>query len=227
MDAFLPQIAGWLVEHGPWIVALVAAVETAVFLGLLVPAEATVLTAAFLAERGLFPVEQVLAATVAGGLAGDQIGYLLGRYGGTRVVASDGRIGRLWRRHERATASLFRRHSVLAVSFARLISFVRTLMPWFAGMSRVPYGRFLAYDTLGVLVWAGASVALGYLAGGSWRLVADTLGTAFAIAAALGVGLVLLVRWRARRGRRGSGDATAPAVYAGGVEAGALADDDR
>src|SRR5690606_41580250 len=51
-------------------------------------------------------------------------------------------------------------------------------MPWCAGLSRMPYLRFLAYDLLGVLGWAGGSVALGYLAGESWKLIAGALGTA-------------------------------------------------
>ena len=66
---------------------VVTCAETAFFVGLLIPAEATILVAAFLAERGHFPVQTVLLATFCGGLLGDQIGYALGKYGGTRLVA--------------------------------------------------------------------------------------------------------------------------------------------
>ena len=126
---------------------LVSLAETAIFVGLLVPAEATVLVAAFLAGRGVFAVEAIFAAAFAGGLIGDQIGYLLGRFGGARIAARGGRLGRLWRRYEQATGALFRRRSALAVTLARFISFVRTLMPWFAGMTGMSYGRFLVYET--------------------------------------------------------------------------------
>jgi dephospho-CoA kinase len=186
-------------EVGPWIVFAVACIETALFVGLLIPAEATILVAAFLASRGHFTVTSVLAATFFGGLLGDQIGYALGRFGGTRLVAREGRVGRIWRRHEPRAARLFRKHASLSVSLARFISFVRTLMPWFAGMSGMGYGRFLAYDAIGVFGWAAASVALGYLAGESWEAAAHTLGTTSAII----VGLIVLVAamsvWRGRR----------------------------
>ncbi|MEX2281651.1 MAG: dephospho-CoA kinase, partial [Gemmatimonadota bacterium] len=136
-----------------------------------------------------FSVWIVFAATFFGGLLGDQAGYVLGRIGGTRLVAREGRLGRLWRRQAPRAERLFRKHAALSVTLARFISFVRTLMPWFAGMSRMPYGKYLAYDVLGVFGWAAASVALGYFAGESWELVANALGTTSAIV----VGVVLMV----------------------------------
>ena len=148
-ETLFQQLLSLLQEAGPWLVLLVTCTETALFIGLLVPAEATVLVASFLAYQGYFDLKHVLAATVGGALLGDQLGYLAGRLGGHRMAVSSGWIGRLWRRHERAAQRLFRRRSILAVSVARFISFVRTLMPWFAGMSRMSYGSYLAYDLLG------------------------------------------------------------------------------
>lgn len=79
MESLLRDIIGWLTAAGPEVVFVVVMTETAFFIGLLVPAEATVLVAAYLAERGTFELEHVLAATLLGGFAGDQIGYALGR----------------------------------------------------------------------------------------------------------------------------------------------------
>jgi len=178
VDSLLPSIIGLLIKIGPWVVFVVALAETAVFIGLLVPAEATVLIGAFLADQGYFEVEHIFAGAFAGALVGDQTGYLLGRYGGARFAGRGGRFGQIWSRYEVLTANLFRQRAALAVTVARFLSFVRTLMPWCAGMSRMPYPRFLAYDVLGVLGWAGGSVALGCLAGESWKLIAGALGTA-------------------------------------------------
>lgn len=197
MEPVPERLVALLIDAGPWLVFAVTASETALFIGLLVPAEATVLLAAFLADRGVFRIEHILAATLAGGFIGDQIGYMLGRFGGRRVTGR-GRLARLWRRYERAARTLFSRRSILAISFARFVSFVRTLMPWFAGMSRIPYRRFLFYDMLGVLGWGLGSVALGYLAGESWQLVAEWLGSASAavILVALFITFVVVRRRR-------------------------------
>lgn len=200
MESLLPAIIALLIKIGPWVIFAVALAETAVFFGLLVPAEATVLIGAFLADQGYFEVEQVLAGAFAGGLVGDQVGYLLGRYGGAQFAGRGGRIGRLWVRSEVTTANLFRRHAAVAVTLARFLSFVRTLMPWCAGLSRMPYPRFLVYDLLGVLGWACGSVALGYLAGESWKIIAGTLGTASALVLVLvALGAVIAAVRRRRR----------------------------
>jgi dephospho-CoA kinase len=199
VDSFLHDIIQLLLRLGPLIVFLVTAAETALFLGLLVPAEATVLVAAFLAQSGHFELSDVLIATLAGGLLGDQIGYALGRFGGRRAAARVGLIGRLWRRHEVRATLLFRQHSLLAVTLARFISFVRTLMPWFAGMTGMSYPRFLMYDLLGVLGWGVGSVAIGYLAGRSWQLAASALGTLSTVAFLL---IVAALAWLGVRTRR-------------------------
>jgi membrane-associated protein len=200
----LADITALLIALGPWIVFVVVLAETAIFVGLLLPAEATVLLAAFLAFRGVFPVEQILAATFFGGLIGDQVGYALGRYGGRRVVGSSGWAGRTWGRWEAAASILFQRRAALSVTLARFIGFVRTLMPWFAGMSRMSYGRFLAYDVVGVAGWAVGSVALGYLAGESWRVAADAVGAVTAALVAV-AGLAGLAVWLRRRAAAAAG----------------------
>jgi dephospho-CoA kinase len=202
VESLLHDIIQLLISVGPWIVLLVAATETALFIGLLVPAEATVLVAAFMANAGYFDLRQVLLATLIGGLAGDQIGYVLGRTAGRSVTARGGRLGRLWRQHEVRASVLFRQRALLAVTLARFISFVRTLMPWFAGMSRMPYGRFLFYDVLGVLGWGIGSVFAGYMAGRSWHVLASALGTASAVIILTAVLLLAGLAWRGRRRMR-------------------------
>jgi dephospho-CoA kinase len=202
VEALLHDIIQLLIRVGPWIVFLVAATETAFFLGLLVPAEATVLVAAFMADIGYFPIEHVLLATLLGGLTGDHVGYVMGRLYGRRAAVRGGRLGRLWRRYEARSTLLFRRKSILAVTLARFISFVRTLMPWFAGMSGMSYRRFFVYDLLGVVGWGCGSVAAGYVAGRSWQALASALGTASTvIVVGLGIGVAAIVV-RARRRRR-------------------------
>ena len=199
MEALFQHLVRLLHEVGLVIVFAVTFTETAFFIGLLIPAEATVLVAAFLAARGYFSVVLVFLATFLGGLLGDQGGYVLGRYGG--LMARRGRIAAIWRRNEPRVAHLFNRHASLSVSLARFISFVRTVMPWFAGMTKLHYGRFLLYDMIGVLGWAALSVALGYAAEESWEAAADTLGRTSAII--LGfvalLGLFALLRSRRRQ----------------------------
>jgi dephospho-CoA kinase len=191
-----------LITLGPWLVLAMTMAETALFIGLLLPAEATVLLAAFLAEEGVFSLEAIAAATVAGAFLGDQIGYFLGRTNRLHIGRRSRRASALRVQYQGAVTDLFQRHSAAAVTVGRFISFVRTLMPWFAGVSRIPYRRFVFYDLLGVLGWSAASVALGFLVGESWHLVAGWLGTlSAAILVLLLIGILFIVL-RVRRQRR-------------------------
>jgi hypothetical protein len=141
---------------------------------------------------------------------GDQIGYLLGRFGGARISAAKGRVGRLWSFYEPQARRMFAKRAILAISAARFVSFVRTLMPWFAGMSRISYGRYVAFDLIGVLGWGLASVAAGYLAGESWRVIAGALGTTSAVVlVALIVALAVYLRRRRRSLAFGTGNGSA------------------
>ena len=200
MEALLDKLAHLLVVAGPGIVFATTFVETAFFVGLIVPAEAVVLFAAVLASAGKFSIFTVLAATFFGALLGDQAGYLIGRIGGSRFVVKEGYIAKLWGWYQPIAARLFRRHAAFSVSIARFISFVRTLMPWFAGRDHMPYGRFLFFDFLGVLGWSTASVAVGYAAGESWRVVAHRIGsaTAYILGGILAISLFIEMRRRVR-----------------------------
>lgn len=199
MEALLDHLIRLLIAVGPWIVFATTFVETAFFIGLVIPAEAVVIVASVLAVSGRFSLESVFAAAFFGALLGDQAGYGLGRFGGNRVISRAGPVARVWRRYEPVAAALFRRHAALSVSMARFISFVRTLMPWFAGMSEMRYTRYFLFDLIGVLGWAAASVTVGFLAGAGWRAVADAVGKT---AGVIVFGFLLISAFVALRRRR-------------------------
>lgn len=216
MQPALRHLIQLLVAYGPWLIFLATALETAAFVGLLMPAEAIVILGTVLAQRGILQLDQVALATVTGALVGDQLGYAAGRYGGGRFVArARGRLARAFQRYEARSAALFRRHSIVGITLARFVSFVRTLMPWMAGIARVPYLRYLGFDVLGVLGWAAASLAAGYLAAESWTTVVRWFGPVVALvllALLLLGGLVLrLYRHRWRRPPRPPGPASGSA----------------
>jgi membrane-associated protein len=170
-----------LLVMGPGLLFVMALAETSVPAGLLVPAGVALALGAFLAWDGYLPVPAVLVASGTGALAGDSLGFWLGRRGGGRLVRVGGPVGRLIRRYEASTGRLYRKHPLTAVSLARTVSFVRTLMPATAGMSGMSYPRFLAFDVVGVVAWLALYVVVGILAGESWRLVSGVLGTGWAV----------------------------------------------
>jgi hypothetical protein len=110
---------------------------------------------------------------------------------------------------------MFGRHAAVAVTLARFVSFVRTLMPWFAGMTKMPYGRFLFWDLLGVLGWGIASVTAGYLAKESWHVLASVLGRASAFVVMVLIVIAIVAAWRSRHRAALGEEATEPDEVAG------------
>jgi membrane protein DedA with SNARE-associated domain len=198
---FAAVVAALLESYGPWALFGLAILETCFITGLVVPSGTAAAFAAAVSADG--PEEWVLLASAiaAGGWIGDWVGYGIGRAAGPGLVEGEGWVGRLFRRHQEAAGRFLGRQPFYSVTVARLVSFVRTLMPMSAGMSGVHPGTFFVYELPGVLLWAGLYVGIGALAGESWQIVSSLVGLGWLVL----FGVVGLVLWlRARRGRGAS-----------------------
>lgn len=207
MEPFTGTAFGLVSAHGPWVLFLMAVAETCFVTGLAVPSGVATSIATALALEGHGSVVLVLCSAVAGGAAGDSLGFWVGRRGGERLRQGRGWASRLHRRHARTTAPFFRRHPFYSVTLARLVSFVRTLMPMAAGMTRLSYGSFLLYEIPGVVAWAAMYAAVGMLARESWARATSMVGIGWTVVFAV-AGLALWLRARVRRRRRHRGAPT-------------------
>jgi membrane protein DedA with SNARE-associated domain len=136
---------------------------------------------------------------VAAAIAGDSVGYLIGRRYGSRLLNT--RPLRRRRQRLAAARSMLRRRGGPAVFLGRFVAFLRAVVPFLAGSSSLPYRTFLAYDAAGGLGWGIGSVLLGYLAGNSYAAIEKTFGLTVAIVV-VGIVLVGLAVWQVRRHRR-------------------------
>ncbi|MBU2695531.1 DedA family protein [Pimelobacter sp. 30-1] len=178
-------------------VFLLPALESSVFLGFVIPGELALLLGGVVAGQGHLALGAVLAAGVTGAVAGDAVGYVVGRRWGRRIL--DGTLGRFVRAEhlDRAEHALARRGG-WTVLLGRFTVALRVLVPGLAGMGRMPYRRFALFNVLGALLWGSLMVAAGYLAGASWQH-AQHLVTVAGLAATGAVVLVLVVRHLRRR----------------------------
>ncbi len=188
-----------LPRWGPGVLVFVTWAETSFLTGLLVPAGVATAFAAFLSNWGHFSLEVVVVAAFVGGVAGDCTGFWVGRRFGRRIPAGIGPLYRLARRWEPVTAGLMRRHPLVAVSGGRLVSFVRTLMPWMAGMSALGFRRFVAFDLVGVGGYVAIYATVGEVAGRNWEVVVSWLGRGGMLAFLTLLFLFLGLAWRRKR----------------------------
>ena len=185
-------IAANIELYGPWLVGGMAMFETALIIGLFLPTEPTLIVATAFALQGHFSFGAVAGAAVLGAALGDTAGFMFGRWGGRRVLRGSGRVARLARRQQDRALDLFERHAGYSVSLARLVPFVRTLMPLVAGSTSVTYRRFLAFDLLGIAGWAFIGLGVAYAAARGWEIGVGSMGTGWATFAAVGLITVVL-----------------------------------
>jgi membrane-associated protein len=182
-------------------VGLLAFGESAAFIGLVLPGETALLLGGVLAGTGRVSLPVMVAVAVVAAIGGDSLGFEIGRLGGTAIRSS--RAGRWvgeprWRRGE----DFVRRHGPVAVLLGRWVGIMRALVPALAGMTRMPYRKFLVFNAAGGGLWATAVVVAGYFAGSSWQAVLTWLGRTGLIVgvvlAVVAVAAVTFRRWRRR-----------------------------
>ena len=192
----LARITEIVTQYGPWLVVAMTFSETALIVGLVVPAEPTIIVAMAFALQGSFPLWALAAATVAGALLGDSVGFWIGRTRGHLLLRGPNSLERAGRKHEGRARVLLKKHPGLAISMSRLVPFVRTLMPFVAGSTQITYGRFLLFDVFGVIGWGVGALGTAYIANVGWEWASRRFGVGIAVVLVLGL---LLLGWELRR----------------------------
>jgi membrane-associated protein len=154
--------------------SLFMCVETSLFIGLLIPGDAVVLLAGSAADS-LGRIVLVIVAASAGCLAGESLGYLLGRRFGPSI--QNGRLGRRigsanWARAE----SYLRRRGGPAVFGSRFVTVIHALVPVVAGTLSMPYRRFISWAAPAAVVWSCLYAGVGMALGASYREYGAGLG---------------------------------------------------
>jgi membrane-associated protein len=167
----VPTLLDLVTVHGPWIIFLLAVLETSFITGIIVPSGVAMAIATGIALEEGASVLPVAAAALAGGALGDTLGFWIGRAGRSRWRASPGGFARRVRFVQERSADYLSGRPFLSVTIARMVSFVRTVMPMAAGMSNLPYLRFLPYELLGLAMWCAFYVVMGAGAGQGWMWV--------------------------------------------------------
>jgi membrane protein DedA with SNARE-associated domain len=172
-------LMGLFVAYGYWIVFTAILLDNA---GLPIPGELLLLAFGVVAKNGHLDPLLGLAIAALAALVGDNIGYWIGRLAGTRVLARMGGAPRF-------------KPGQASMVFGRFVFGARVLLAPVAGLTRMPFSRFLAFDAIGCLVWAGAFITIGYASNVSLEAMQQTLSVVstsaqFVIAAAASAWLV-------------------------------------
>ncbi len=140
-------------------------IESGLLVGFFLPGDSLLFTAGLLSAAGVLPDIWILLVTIPiAAIAGDQVGYAIGRkFGSPLFNRPDSRFFR--REYVDKSAEFFEKHGPKTVVLARFVPIVRTFVPVMAGTSRMHYRTFVTYNVVGGLAWGAGVTALGYFLG--------------------------------------------------------------
>lgn len=149
-------------EYGYWAVFFGVLLEN---MGIPIPGETVTLVGGFLAGSDELNVWYVLGAATAGAILGDSGGYVLGYYGGWPLLV---RVGGWLNVSEARLVSVrdrFSENADKAVLLGRFVALLRVFAGPLAGITKMPYSKFLLCNAVGAATWASVMVSLTYFLG--------------------------------------------------------------
>jgi membrane protein DedA with SNARE-associated domain len=162
------HINDWLQTIPPLAIILVVGFVIGLeSLGIPLPGEIVLVSAALLAAQHVVDPVAVGLAAITGAIVGDSIGYAIGRRGGRPLFDWAGRKfpKHFGPSHLAAAERAFERFGMWAVFFGRFVALLRIFAGPLAGALHMRYWKFLTANALGGIVWAGGTTAVIYYLG--------------------------------------------------------------
>ena len=149
--------------YGLWALFLMIMLES---LGIPMPGETALVTAAIYAgSTHQISIAAIIVVAAIAAIVGDNIGYVIGRSVGLRVLERYGGYVRLNKARLKVGQYLFLRHGGKIVFFGRFIALLRAFAALLAGVNRMHWLRFLVMNALGGVIWATLFGGGAYLFG--------------------------------------------------------------
>ncbi|MBF6356424.1 VTT domain-containing protein [Nocardia higoensis] len=217
MPGFLDPV-NLLNSFGTWVLAgllLVVFIESGLLFPLL-PGDSLLFTAGLIAAAKsedidpFAPIWALLVLIPIAAFAGDQVGYMIGKRGGTALF-KDNESRFFKKKYIDESHAFFVKHGPITIILARFVPFVRTFAPVVAGASAMSYKVFVVYNAIGAILWGSGVTMLGYLLG-QIQFIRDNVDLIFLLIVFFSVVPIILEvfkRWRGKGEDTADSDADA------------------
>ena len=196
-------LGAFVAHYGAWVYALlflIVFVETGVVVMPFLPGDSLLFVAGALAGAGLMSWPLACAALLAAAILGDQCNYSIGRYFGPKVFQWEDSRWFNRRAFDRAHA-FYERYGGVTVILARFMPFIRTFVPFVAGVAEMTRGKFTLFNVVGALIWVLGLVTAGYVFGNLPWVQANLSKIIWALILVPGL-IALYGAWKAGRADR-------------------------
>ncbi len=133
--------------------------------GVPLPGETALVTAGVFASRGELDIIEVIAVAATAAILGDNVGYWAGRTGGRKLLERSKLLSRWTEGVLPWAEGFFHRHGAKTIFIGRFFSVLRVTVAWMAGISRMPWLKFLAWNAAGGICWAALVGLVAYYLG--------------------------------------------------------------
>lgn len=146
------------------LIAFIIFAECGLLFGFFLPGDTLLFAAGFFASQGQLELAPLLAVVIVSAIAGNAVGYEIGKRAGPRLFKKeDGIIFR--KEYIQQAESFYEKHGGKTIIMARFIPVVRTFAPVVAGVGKMNVRLFSIYNVAGSLIWGIGVVLLGYYFG--------------------------------------------------------------
>ncbi len=154
-----------IITHaGLWAIFATLFVESGLLIGFFLPGDTLLFTAGFLASQNYFSITYLLIGGVIAAVLGDNLGYYIGRKFGHRVFKREESVF-FHKDHIAKAEAFYKKYGPITIVLARFVPIIRTFAPVLAGVGRMNYSTFFAYNIIGGLLWVVGMSLLGYFLG--------------------------------------------------------------
>src|SRR6266536_2463931 len=150
---------------GYFVIAAAVLMERSIFIGLIVPGDVILALGGVYASRGEMNVVGVAAVGTLAAIAGESLGYWLGRRYGAGLIRRAPFVGGWLSGRLEASQEYFKDRGGWTVALGRYATAAGAFIPFSAGVGRMPYRRFLLFDIPAIVIWATAISTFGYVFG--------------------------------------------------------------
>jgi len=161
----LASLTSFVDEHGQWALLILFSLVALESFGLPLPGETILITCGVLASQGSLSIVAVIVVASLGAIIGDNLGYWTARTGGRSLLDRYRITRRYAEKYLPRGERFFARHGGKAVFLSRFVAVLRVTAAWIAGLSRMHWMKFLAWNAAGGLLWATLVGLVSYFLG--------------------------------------------------------------
>lgn len=164
LDNYLSAI---IQQYGLWTYAILFAVifiETGFVVMPFLPGDSLLFAAGAFAALGALKVGWLIALLAVAAIIGDTVNYWIGHFLGPKVFSRE--KARFFKKeHLERTHAFFEKYGGKTIIIARFVPIVRSFAPLVAGIGRMSYGKFIAFNVIGGVGWVVLLTGAGYFFG--------------------------------------------------------------